>query len=67
MKQHFSDTAEGGTIARAEDDAKRYGMVGQQGVVRYVQVGHSEDLEQRFAEVIERLIESMGTGTSGTR
>jgi hypothetical protein len=44
-----------------------YVFVDDRGIVRYVQIGHSDDLEQRFAEVIERLTKSMGAGATGTR
>jgi hypothetical protein len=44
-----------------------YIFVDDHGIIRHVQIGHSDDLEQRFAEVIERLTKTVGTGASGTR
>jgi hypothetical protein len=44
-----------------------YIFVDDHGIIRHIQVGHSDDVEQRFAGVIEKLTRTMGTGASGTR
>jgi hypothetical protein len=44
-----------------------YFFVDDHGIIRHIQIGHSDDLEQSFAKVIERLTKTMGTGASGTR
>ena len=38
-----------------------YVFIDSQGVVQYVQVGHRDDLEERFAKIIEKILPKAGT------